>query len=70
MNNQRSSSPRRRCRCGVAHGPATRAVAAEYTLPRHREATPDEKKRAAVIYADALRQALVCAPTAAGHNRR
>lgn len=45
-------------RCGATRGPATHAVAAEYTLPRHREATADEKKRSAVIYGEALRQAL------------
>ena len=45
-------------RCGATHGPATHAVAAELTLPRGREATADEKKRAAVIHAEALRAAL------------
>jgi hypothetical protein len=29
-----------------------------YTLPRHRVATPDEKKRSAIIYGESLRQAL------------
>jgi len=33
-------------------------VAASYTLPTDREVTADEKKRLAVIYAEALRQAL------------
>lgn len=31
---------------------------AAYTLPRDRVATPDEKKRSAVIYGEALKQAL------------
>jgi hypothetical protein len=34
------------------------AEAARVTLPRDREATADEKKRSAVIYADALLRAL------------
>ena len=46
------------CRCGTVRGPAAAAEAARTTLPRNREATADEKKRAAVIYADALVRAL------------
>lgn len=49
------------CRCGTAFGAATHAIASELTLPRHREATADEKKRSAVIYAESLRCALAAA---------
>ncbi len=45
-------------RYGTAYGPATHAIASEMTMPRHREATADEKKRSAVIYAESLRCAL------------
>lgn len=59
-------------RCGATDGPAAAAVAAELTLPRHREATADERKRSAVIYAEALRQALSPEPLppARGAGRR
>jgi hypothetical protein len=33
-------------------------VAQEYTLPRDRVATADEKKRSAIIYGQAMRDAL------------
>ncbi len=46
------------CRCGMTDGPAIAGVAAAYTLPTDREATADEKKRSAVIYAETLRAAL------------
>ncbi|KAL4424449.1 hypothetical protein ABPG77_006387 [Micractinium sp. CCAP 211/92] len=44
--------------CGMTDGPAIAGVAAAYTLPTDREATADEKKRSAVIYAETLRAAL------------
>ena len=47
------------CRCGGAtSGPATYREAEAYTLPTHREATADERKRSAVIYGEGLRRAL------------
>lgn len=59
-------------RCGAKRGPATHVVAADFTLPRNREATADEKKRAAVIYAEPLRQALAppLPPPVRGSGRR
>ncbi|KAI3433834.1 hypothetical protein D9Q98_003637 [Chlorella vulgaris] len=44
--------------CGATTGPAAQREALTVTLPADREATADEKKRAAVIYADALMRAL------------
>ena len=56
------------CRCGATRGPQTNDVAASYTLPPGREATADEKKRSAVIYAEALRRALAQPHVMAGRS--
>jgi hypothetical protein len=56
------------CRCGATRGPLTNEVAASYTLPPGREATADEKKRSAVIYAEVLRRALAQPHVTAGRS--
>lgn len=67
-----SLSPANRRSCGATHGPATRAAAGEYALPRGREQADeaDGKKRPAVVLAEALRAALASTPAGAGSSSR
>lgn len=46
------------CRVGSVDGPEAQQVAATYALPSNRDTSGDDKKRHAIIYADALRKTL------------